>query len=183
MTYYLAKNRTIDEHKQVCNAIYLDAVNTPLDSEYKFTKETLKKADKTGLQLRGIHRICKLYALRLSDNGERFVDMESAKVKLKYETDFTRPANYGEALEEAVKIRKIKEIEKGVVMTDKWFENLIDNLQRYYKVPRSFASATKEDMMKILEFVKDEFVDSRGWLEMVLLPKEYRDLMERYSEK
>jgi len=179
--YILSTNRDINEHKQICNAIYIEAVNTPLDCSKLISFEDIKKADKTALQLRGIHRICKLYAARLSELQGEVVSAQTAKDSLKYLAGYTRLANYDEALQEAIKLRRIKELETGKSMKYKEFKRVLDELQKYYEVPKSFKDATKEEISNILKFINEEFVENRKWAEMVLLPAEHRDLMERYS--
>lgn len=56
MKYILAQGRDIEEHKQICNQIYFEAVNTPLSCA-KNAVFTVEELSKTNKQLRGYWRL------------------------------------------------------------------------------------------------------------------------------
>lgn len=138
------------------------------------------KESKTYDQLKGIHRIASLYALRLSEYQGKSISEDVAKENLKYQFGITRLASYNEAFGEAMKIRRQKTALREV-MTLGQFNELIDRLQETYMVPKSFADCTKEEMTKLIQDIYEEFVQKRGWREMELLPAELRAMNERFD--
>ena len=144
--------------------------------EFKYAKQS-----KTYGQLKGIYRIVKLYALRLTEYQGKDISEANAKELLKYKFDITRLATYDEAFKEAMKIRREKEL-LGQKMTMRNFNFLIEKLQRTYEVPKSFADMTIEEATKLIKDIHEEFVVKLGWSEMELLPEELRKINEYFKQ-
>ena len=175
--FYQSMKQTFgDLQKQVSRAL-VEFLASGKDFEIVFD---FIKHSKTYLQLRGIHRICRLYALRLTLNEWSSVSEDTAKEHLKYEFGIVQLANYDEAFREALVLKRKKAL-LGQKMTLVELNNLISNLQRTLLVPKSFANCTKEEMSKLLEKVREDFVVNRGWQEMELLPEELRDINEYFN--
>lgn len=144
--------------------------------EFKYAKQS-----KTYDQLKGIYRIVKLYALRLTEYQGKEISETNAKEILKYKFGITRLANYDEAFKEAMKIKREKEL-LGQKMTPKNLNFLIDKLQKNYEVPKSFADMTIEEATKLIKDIHEEFVVKFGWPEMELLPEELRKINEYFKK-
>lgn len=142
----------------------------------------LIKESKTNKQLRGIYRLIRLFALRLTEKTGNFISEDTAKELFKYQFGIVRYANYDEAFKEAMKMRREKEL-LGQKMLLKDFNLLIERLRRTFEVPESLALLTKEEGMELLNKVQEEFVTNRGWHEMVLLPEEERAFNEYFKIK
>lgn len=142
----------------------------------------LIKESKTNKQLRGIHRIIRLFALRLSEKTGNIISEKTAKELFKYQFGITCLASYDEAFKEAMKIRREKEL-LGQKMFLKDFNFLVEQLQRTFEVPKSLALLTKEEGMELLKKVEEEFVINRGWGEMVLTSDEQRAFNDYFNVK
>ena len=144
--------------------------------EFGFTRRS-----KTHKQLRGIYRIIKLYAARLSEaQGEEISD-KTAKDGLKYEFNITRLANYEEAFAEALRIKREKKL-AGEKMSYKDFNFLVNALQKTLEVPKSFADMSIEEATKLIKDIEQKWFVGFGWSEMQLLPEELRTLTEYFNE-
>lgn len=144
--------------------------------EFKYAKQS-----KTYDQLKGIYRIVKLYAIRLTEYQGKDISESNAKELLKYKFGITRLATYDEAFKEAIKIRREKEL-LGKKMTLKDFNLLVEKLQKTYEVPKSFADMTIEEATKLIKDIQDEWVIKLGWSEMELLPEELRKINEYFKQ-
>lgn len=138
------------------------------------------RQSKTHKQLRGIYRIVKLYAIRLSGYQNNDISEDNAKELLKYHFGITRLANHDEAFKEAMKIRRQKEL-LGTKMTLKDFNILIEGLKRSFEVPKSFADMSKEEATKLIKKIEDDWFIGLGWSEMQLLPEELRSMNEYFN--
>ena len=65
---------------------------------------------KTYLQLKGIHKLCDLYAKRLTETQGKVFNRDMAKISIKYRLGFLELANEQEAFKEAMKIRIEKKL-------------------------------------------------------------------------
>lgn len=139
------------------------------------------RQSKTYEQLKGIYRIVKLYAIRMSDKQGSIITEATAKELLKYKFDIVRLANYDEAFREAMKIKREKEL-LGSKMTLKELNFLTEKLQRTYEVPKSFADMSKEEATNLIKRIEDEWVVGFGWSEMQLLPEELRKINDYFKE-
>jgi len=91
-----------------CNDIY--SITYAKVSEGNFEVEFREiKQSKTYLQLKGIHKLCEIYGVYMSETLGCKVNSENAKESLKYIIGYTRLANEGEALAEALKLKRNKE--------------------------------------------------------------------------
>ena len=142
----------------------------------------LIKESKTNKQLRGIYRLIRLFALRLTERTGNPISEKTAKELFKYQFGITCLASYDEAFKEAMKMRREKEL-LGQKMLLKDFNFLVEKLQQTFEVPKSFALLTREEGMELLKKVEEEFVINRGWHEMVLLPDEERAFNEYFKIK
>ena len=175
---FSAKSSLGDCQATVSKAV-CDFLEAKKDFEVSFD---LIKESKTNKQLRGIYRLIRLFALRLIEKQGNFISDKTAKELFKYQFGITRLANYDEAFREALKMRREKEL-LGQKMLLKDFNFLVEQLQKTFEVPKSFALLTKEEGMELLNKVQEEFVINRGWHEMVLLPDEERAFNEYYKIK
>ena len=103
----------------------------------------------------------------MSESYGQVFSFENAKERLKYEIGYTRLANYDEALATALREKDL--IKK--TFKRKEFANLVNILQKNYQVPKSFAEATLEEMMLLIEKIH-ELGRDRGWHNLVLICKQ-----------
>jgi len=143
--------------------------------EFKHTNKS-----KTYQQLKGIYRIVRLYALRLTEYQGKEISEDNAKELLKYKFGILRLASYDEAFKEAMKIKREKEL-LGEKMTIKTLNFLIEKLQQNYQVPKSFADMTIDEATKLIKDIYEELVLKLGWSEMELLPEELRKINEYFN--
>lgn len=153
-----------------------DFLGSKKDFEVSFESVRESKSSK---QCRGIHKLCSLYAERLSQLNGKKVGLSSAKDSIKYKLGFVELANYDECFKEALKIRREKEI-LGEKLTLKDFNFLVDKLQKNYYVPRSFASASKEEMIDLIDRF-EEFARGMSWHEIKLESEEMKALVECFN--
>jgi uncharacterized protein YfkK (UPF0435 family) len=139
------------------------------------------RRSKTYQQLKGIYRIVKLYAIRLSEFQGEEISEDNAKELLKYKFGITRLANYDEAFKEAMKIRREKEL-LGQKMSLKDFNFLIEKLQKTFEVPKSFADMSIEEATNLIQEIQSKWFVSLGWSEMELLPEELRKINEYFKQ-
>lgn len=134
---------------------------------------------KTSLQLRGIHQLCDLYAKRLTETQGKVFTRDMAKISIKYRLGFLELANEQEAFKEAMKIRMEKKA-LGVNMTIESFHYLVDKLQKTLLLPRSFKTATKDEMVKLITEFED-FAIKMNWHEIRLESREKEEMVKYYS--
>jgi len=163
------------------------------DSVYLHTKNLMQKGkefqvefkpfvkSKSYDQLKGIHKLCEIYGNYMSESLGFKVSDENAKERLKYNINYTRLANADEALAEALRIRREKELE-GKNMTIKEIKSLVEGLQQKYQVPASFADATLEEMQVLIEKVH-ELGRERGWHNLILTNQEMQEMVNYYQQK
>ena len=132
-------------------------------------------------QLKGIHKLCEIYGNYMSESLGFKVSDENAKERLKYNINYTRLANADEALAEALRIRREKELE-GKNMTIKEIKSLVEGLQEHFRVPASFADATLEKMQVLIEKVH-ELGRERGWRNLILTNQEMQEMVNYYEQK
>jgi len=142
-------------------------------------KFSLDDEAKTYPQLKAIHKLCSLYANRLTETQGYKFSLEMAKESIKYRFNFLRLANDVEAFKEALKIRNEKE-GLGKKMTFTEFNFLVRKLQETLMLPRSFASATKEEMIELITNF-EAMARDMGWHEIKIESKEMEELIKYYS--
>jgi hypothetical protein len=149
--------------------VYLEIVNlAKQNKEFQVEIKPLENP-KTYKQLQGIHKLCEIYGNYMSESYGQVFSFENAKERLKYDIGFIRLANYDEALATALKEKDL--IKK--TFTKKEFANLVNILQKNYQVPKSFAKASLEEMMLLIEKIH-ELGRDRGWHNLVLTSKEIK---------
>jgi len=67
-------------------------------------------------------------------------------------------------------------------MTIKEIKSLVEGLQKYFRVPASFADATLEEMQGLIEKVH-ELGRERGWHNLILTNQEMQEMVNYYQEK
>ena len=163
------------------------------DSVYLHTKNLMQKGkefqvefkpfvkSKSYDQLKGIHKLCEIYGNYMSEALGVKVSNENAKERLKYNINYTRLANADEALAEALRIRREKELQNEN-MTIKEFNSLVEGLQEHFRVPASFGDATLEQMQELIEKVH-ELGRERGWHNLILTNQEMQEMVNYYKQK
>lgn len=148
------------------------------DFEIEFSEV---KQSKSWEQLKGIHYLAQCLAIRLTEtNGVKY-SMENAKDWIKWTLDFTEQATEEQAMAEAINERN-KAKQNGVEMTVAQFKNLVETFKTNLKRPRSFATATKEEMMDLIEKIH-ALADRMNWPECKLTSQEMASLVEFYNKK
>ncbi len=137
------------------------------------------KEGKTWEQLKGIHKLCALYAARLSSIQGKIISQDCAKEAIKYKLNYVELADYEECFKQGLKLRREKEL-LGQKMSLKDFNFLVDHLQKTYLVPRSFADATKEEMPSLIQEF-EEYARDMSWHEIRLETEEMKSLLEYYN--
>jgi hypothetical protein len=132
-------------------------------------------------QLKGIDKLCEIYGNYMSESLGFKVSFENAKERLKYNINYTRLANADEALAEALRIRREKELQNEH-MTIKEIKSLVEGLQEHFRVPASFKDATLEQMQVLIEKVH-ELGRDRKWYNLILTNQEMQEMVNYYQEK
>jgi hypothetical protein len=145
------------------------------DFEVEFTE---LKQNKTYLQCRGIHKLASLLAPRLSEANGLPYDLENAKAFIKWQFGYTIAATDEECLAECMN-EKSKRATMGLVMTKGEFAKLYEALKGNLKKPKSFADATKEEMIELIEKVH-ALSDKMGWKEVRLNAGDLQSLVESF---
>ena len=134
---------------------------------------------KTNDQLAGIHRLCALLAARLKEcNGINY-DTESAKIWVKREFNFIEQATESQCIAEAINEKHRRRI-NGENLTKDQFKELIETFKKYLIKPKSFANATKEEMIHLINKI-EELGARMGWSELQLKSCEQRAIEKYYG--
>jgi hypothetical protein len=161
--------------------IYLEIIGlAKQNKEFQVEIKSLENA-KTYNQLKGIHKLCEIYQDYISQSLGEVISFENAKESLKYAIDYTRLANEDEAMATALKIKREKSLESKK-MTKQDFKNLKEGLKQNYQVPKSFAEASLEEMMLLIEKIH-ELGRDRGWHNLVLTSEETKAMIKYYNDK
>ena len=136
---------------------------------------------KTWQQTKGIHKLAQLLASRLKETNGINYTMASAKIWIKWNFHFTELVSEEEAICEAINERNKARL-SGVEMTREQFLNLVETFKTNLKKPRSFATATKEEMMDLIEKIH-ALADRMNWPECKLTSQEMASLVEFYNKK
>jgi hypothetical protein len=91
-----------------CNNLYSIAHAKVSEGSFEVEFREIKQS-KTYLQLKGIHKLCEIYGVYMTEALGCKVNFENAKESLKYIIGYTRLANEGEALAEALKLKRNKD--------------------------------------------------------------------------
>lgn len=139
------------------------------------------KQSKSWPQCRGIHYLAQCLAIRLKEtNGIRY-SLNNAKDWIKWTWDFTEQATEEQAVAEAINERNKAKL-SGVKMTPQQFKNSVETFKTNLKKPRSFSTATKEEMMDLIEKIH-ALADRMNWPECKLTSQEMASLVEFYNRK
>lgn len=159
-----------------------DAISKFLKSGKDFEIEFKEMSEsKTYEQLRGVHRLASLLAARLTETSGIKYSMENAKDWIKWEFGFTELVSEEEALAEAINQRnKARQI--GKKMTLEQFAKLVNDLKKNQIKTRSFATATKEEMIELIKKI-EELGNKMEWHELQLTSSEKQQLMDYYQQR
>ena len=136
---------------------------------------------KSWQQIKGIHKLCDLLIPRFTEAyGQKF-DLEGVKLALKLHLDYTRPATEGEVLAEAINSKAALKA-MGIPTSTTQFESMIESLKKELVKPKSFAKATKDEMMELITKVQD-MAANMDWLEVVLTSNDMQSLINSYKNK
>ena len=172
------KTGDIKAQFEFCNNLYSTAYAKVSEGSFEVEFRDIKQS-KTYLQLKGIHKLCEIYAGYISEALGFKVSFENAKESLKYNIGYTRLANEDEAFAEACRQQRQQELEVGK-MKLKDFQNLVAVLKAYYQVPASFANASLEDMQILIEKIH-ELGRDRGWHKLILTSQDMQSLINSYK--
>jgi len=163
------------------------------DSVYLHTKDLMQKGkefqvefkpfvkSKSYDQLKGIHKLCEIYGNYMSEGLGVKISFDNAKESLKYAINYTRLANKDEAVAEALRNKREKELLR-INMTITEFNSLVEGLQEHFPVPASFKDATLEQMQELIEKVH-ELGRERGWHNLILTNQEMQEMINYYEQK
>jgi len=160
-----------------CNNLYSIAHAKVSKGSFEVEFREIKQS-KTYLQLKGIHKLCEIYGVYMSEASGLKVSFENAKESLKYNIGYTRLANEDEAFAEACRQQRQQELGVGK-MKLKDFQNLVAVLKAHYQVPASFKDATLKEMQELIEKVH-ELGRDRGWHDLVLTNQDMQSLINYY---
>ena len=161
--------------------VYLEIVSlAKQNKEFQVEIKPLENP-KTYKQLQGIHKLCEIYQDYISQSLGEPVSFKNAKESLKYAIDYTRLANDDEAMATALKIKREKSLESKKI-TKQDFKNLKEGLKQNYQVPKSFAEASLEEMMLLIEKIH-ELGRDRGWHNLVLTSEDTKAMIKYYNDK
>lgn len=138
--------------------------------EVKFSD---KKEDKSWLQIKGIHQLCTKLIPHLSKEHHASYSLEDVKDYVKREFDYMRPSTKFEAalMLKSIGI-KLKEEEKKEAFA----------FCKKIKQPKSFADATKEEMIDLIKKV-EVWAAEKGWPDVYLDDEEKRNMVKVYEGK
>jgi len=177
------KTGSIENQNDFCQKIYLETFRATQWGNFSvvFKREGDDKVNyKTYSQLKGIHKLCAIYQEYLQDNWGGKISFENAKENLKYAIGYVRLATRDEVFAEACKHRRRLELESGEKMGMSHFNKIFETLQENYKVPDSFAKASLEEMMELIERVH-ELGRDRGWHNLILTNNDKQSMIEAYK--
>jgi len=172
------KTGDIKAQFEFCNNLYSTAYAKASEGSFEVEFRDIKQS-KTYLQLKGIHKLCEIYGDYMTEALGRTISFENAKESLKYAIDYTRLANENEAIAEAFRLKREKELQ-GEKMKLKDFQNLVLGLKAHYQVPASFADASLEDMQMLIEKIH-ELGRDRGWHKLILTSQDMQSLINSYK--
>ena len=100
---------------------------------------------------------------------------------MKYKFDFVRKPTYEEALAKANKKRaELRKLGSDYSMTD--FNDMVKYNQEVDFVPRSFSSATKDEMLELIEKIH-LLTDRMDWQEIKLESKDLEEMIKYYDNQ
>lgn len=124
---------------------------------------TVREQGKTSDQIRGLHKLLDLLIPRVSDlYGYKF-NRDGIKELLKPQFGFMRGVSEVEAIHFAIK----QKASLGNKMTKKEFSELVESIKEHERVPKSFAKATKQELMEFITKV-EALGEKMGWDEIKL---------------
>ena len=162
-----------------CNNLHSIAYARASEGSFEVEFRDIKQS-KTYLQLKGIHKLCEIYASYISEALGFKVSFENAKESLKYNIGYTRLANEDEAFAEACRQQRQQDLYTGAKIKLKDFQNLVSGLKAHYQVPASFADASLEEMQMLIEKVH-ELGRDRGWHNLILTSQDMQSLINSYK--
>jgi hypothetical protein len=162
-----------------CNNLYSIAHAKVSEGSFEVEFREIKQS-KTYLQLKAIHKLCEIYGDYMTEALGRTISFENAKESLKYAIDYTRLANENEAIAEAFRLKREKELQGEKMKLTEW-QNTVDGLKTHYKVPASFKKATLQEMQELIEKIH-ELGRDRGWHKLILTNQEIQSMINYYVQ-
>lgn len=156
----------------------MDYLGCGKDFEIEFSEIS---DSKSWMQVKGIHKLAQLLAVRLTESNGVKYSMENAKIWIKWQFDFVEQVSEEEAIAEAINERN-KSAQIGAKMTREQFLRTVESFKSNLKKPRSFATATKEEMIYLIKKV-EELGARMGWAELKLTSAEMQSLVEFFNNK
>lgn len=145
---------------------------------FKVVIEGIKES-KSVKQCRGIHRLISLLVPRFTECFGVPFDLDSAKLNVKLHFRYTRPATKQECIVEAIEI--IRQADHlGIKTSIEQFNELVNKLGKSLTKPKSFADASKEEMLTLITQI-EELGKSVNWPEIKLESNEMTALLEYYN--
>ena len=172
------KTGDIKAQFEFCNNLYSIAHAKVSEGSFEVEFREIKQS-KTYLQLKGIHKLCEIYASYMSEALGFKVSFENAKEHLKYTIDYTRLANENEAVAETLRQKRLKDLE-GEKMKKIQLNNMTEGFKINLKVPASFADASLEEMQILIEKIH-ELGRERGWHNLILTNQDMQSLINSYK--
>jgi len=139
------------------------------------------KNSKSHKQCAGIHKLCSLLAPRFSEAYGTKFSMEDAKLNIKLHLGYLRTLTMGEAISESLLIKEQMKVWGQKIGKKEWAKILDDCFNdKTPKKPRSFADATKEEMIELIERIH-LLAQEMGWDEVKLESVEMQTLVKYYE--
>jgi len=130
-------------------------------------------------QIKAIHKLCTLLIPRFAESYGVPFDLDSVKTSIKLHFGFTRKATSNEILAEAINQKnQLKSI--GVTTNKINFRSLLETIEKELIKPKSFAKASKEEMIEIITKV-ELLAQSMGWSEIKLTSLDMKSLIDSYQ--
>ena len=146
--------------------------------EFREVKDT-----KSWRQIKGIHKLCQLLAVRFGEAYGSPFTTEDAKLNVKLHFDYLRPITTAEAINDALFVKEQLKAKGEKVDKKRWneiLEGIVSDSSN--KKPKSFAKATKKEMMGLIEGVH-KLAESMGWHEVKLTNAEMQELVNNFKEE
>lgn len=169
-----------DDNSKKKDQVYLQCKDLTASKKDFVVKFENFKVSKSYQQLKGIHKLCQIYGEYMQEALGQVVPLEIAKESLKYAIDYTRLATYEEAFAETLRLKRAN-YPFWNKMPIAEFNKYVKALQLNFKVPRSFAEATLEEMRELIQKVH-ELGHERKWQNLQLTSYEMQEMVNYYQQ-
>ena len=138
------------------------------------------KPKKSWPQLKGIHRQCRMLAVRLTESSGVPYDEDAAKLWVKTNFNYMRLATDEECVAEALN-EKRRILTQGKKMGRQGFIDLVNTFKDTLLMPKSFKDAAMEELTDLIKKI-EELGNKMDWPELKLTSEEERSLVEYYNK-